>query len=1135
MKQRYTIIFFFILIAAAGLAQHSTQRYAAESVLSAGTWYKIATHQTGVHIITYNDLAEMGIDVSAVTPGNIRIYGNGNGMIPEANSIDRPDDLLENAIQVVGEDDGVFNAEDYILFFGHEPTIWRYNNFNGMFEHQVNLYTDDVYFFLTTDLGPGKRVEAEALLTDDHTHLVSTFSDYAFHEEENISILKTGKLWYGEEFKTQLIHQYSFHFPYIDMNAQLALRTNIAARSTENSFFHYSVDGNLVLSAEVSRINVLSTVYAWSTTPNPVEFYPAGDEINLEVEFEKTSSIAMGWMNYIELNARRNLVYDQGQLLFRDHHSYGNGNIARFEVSNANAGLKLWDVTEIDAASSIPFEMEGQDLTFKVATDELRQFVLFDETQFLQIEFVEQIENQNLHAFNPKDFIIISHPLFFDQSIRLVELHAHYDNLSSLIATPDQIYNEFSSGSVDPGAIRDFCKMLYEKADSANKPRYLLLFGDGSYDPKDRHGELASFIPAYQSKESLKLGYSFVTDDFYGLYDPNEGNNAYAKSLDIGIGRLPAHTIEQAKSMVDKIENYISPSDSVVGDWRNQICFVADDEDNNTHFKQAEQLAGIVDTMEQVYNLDKIYLDAYTQISTPAGFRYPEVNAAINKAMDKGSLIFNYTGHGGEQGLSHEGVLDIPMITTWTNTNKLPLFIAATCEFSRFDDHSIISAGEWVLLNPDGGGIGLLTTTRLAWSDPNFKLNKIIYEHAFKKINGEYPRLGDLIRISKTIMNTSQNVKNFVLLGDPALQLAYPKYNISTDSIITKALLVSSDTMEAMAKVTVHGKVIDADGNHLNGFDGYLIPTVYDKKVKNRTLGNDQSSYPALFELQNVVLFKGKSSIKKGLFSFSFVVPKDIAYQYGLGKISYYAYDTVTYEDAHGFEKVTIGGVDENAELDYEGPEISLFINNMDFVDGGLTDQNPVLLAFFKDEQGVNTFGNGIGHELVLYLDEQINNPIYMNECFLPDADDFQSGRLIYPFHDLEDGLHTLRIKAWDVYNNPSEAEITFYVSVDGQLELDQAYNYPNPFTNSTVFQFYHNKPGNAFDIEINIYNVIGQLVSTLRKNVYAAGTEIEPIEWNGTGNSGEPLQGGVYVYTMKVTDNQGTYRLISQKLVIAR
>ncbi len=1109
--------------------------YAMNSVLATGEWYRIGIHNTGIHIITYNDLVNMGIDVVSVNPDNIRIFGNGNGMLPEANGENRYDDLIENPIMIIGGGDGQFDETDYILFYGLGPTEWRYNQFNGLFEHQLNLYTDNSYYFLNTDLGAGKRITQDTLVTTEPTDTISAFTDYAFHEWENVNILKTGKLWFGEIYDDITSYDYQFTFPYIDLGSKVSIKTNMAARSSVNSNFDFYTDGIMILSTEINKINVLSTIYAYSTTPDSVSFYPSDKDITITVDFNQTSDIAIGWMNYIELNARRHLIFDGGQLSFRDNYLTGPGNTGLFKLANATASINVWDVTDIFNVKVIPGSLAGNEFSFKIAIDQLHEFVAFDGTFYHPVDFVEKIENQNLHALAPADFIIVSHPLFMDQAIRLAQLHYQYDDFTCIIVTPQEVYNEFSSGAQDITAIRDFCKMIYDKADSTNMPRYLLLFGDGSYDPKDRGENKGNFVPVFQSKESLKHGYSFVTDDYLGLFDPTEGQNAYGKTIDIGIGRFPVNTSDQAREVVDKIEHYLTRSDSLMGDWRNLICFIADDEDNNIHFKQAERLQTIIDTSYTVYNINKIYLDAYKQVSTPSGHRYPDVNTAIIETIEKGAIIINYTGHGGENGWSHEKVLDIPTINSWRNKNNMPLFITSTCSFGRFDDPSITSAGEWMMLNPEGAGVSLFTTTRLAWSDPNFKLNRVIIQHAFEKINGEYPRLGDLMRISKTLMHSSQSMKNWALLGDPALMLVYPEYLVKTISITQEEIKEQSDTIQSMSQVTVHGIITDESGNQLDGFNGFLIPAVFDKKIKNYTLGNDPSSQVVMFYLQNKVLYKGRISIINGEFTFTFIVPKDIIYYYGDGKISYYAYDTLNYSDARGYEKIIIGEVNPDAQMDYNGPEITLFLNDTNFVSGGYTDNNPVLLAFLNDEQGINAFGNGIGHDIIGYLDDASSQSFVLNNFFEPDIDSYQSGKITYQLYDLADGLHTLHIKAWDIYNNPTENSIAFVVNVNGQINLSSVYNYPNPFKSKTRFQFYHNKPDNFFDIDIEIYNIMGQLVRIIQQRVFAQGQKTEFIEWDGTNQNGKKLSSGAYFYKMKVRDEQGTYTEVSQKLIISK
>jgi hypothetical protein len=500
--------------------------------------------------------------------------------------------------------------------------------------------------------------------------------------------------------------------------------------------------------------------------------------------------------------------------------------------------------------------------------------------------------------------------------------------------------------------------------------------------------------------------------------------------------------------------------------------------------------------------------------------------------MDIGGLVVNYTGHGGEGGWAHESVLDIPTINSWTNWNRLPLFITATCEFSRYDDPSIISAGEHVFLNPVGGGIGLLTTSRLSWADPNFRMNKAVYKFMFKRPGGSYYRLGDIMRMAKTDQNNGTNIKNFVLLGDPAMRLAYPQLNIETLQINGNETSMPNDTLSAMSEVTVHGLITDIDGDTVKDFNGILFPSVYDKDVMLSTLGNDGGSIPEQFYVMGQKLYEGKFSVVNGEFTFTFFMPQNMATYYGFGKISYYAYDTLNNRDAHGYYWVKTGGVNQDVIPDQKGPELSLYMNSTAFVSGGLTDKKPVFMAYLFDEHGINFTGNGIGRDITLTLDGDPLSTEILNDIFDPDQDSYQSGWVSFPYSELEDGLHTLTLKAWDNMNNPSEQNIEFVVSVDIPVALTGVMNYPNPFNETTHFVFYHNKPENSFDIEIRIFNISGQHVTSIRQHVAAEGLTISPLVWDGTDSGGNKLGNGIYIYRLYVTDEQGEQFVQTSKLI---
>lgn len=1113
--------------------QSGKASFVPESVLAEGEWYRLTTDETGIYRISHDMLAEMGIDPSSIDPRKIRIFGNGNGIVPEKNSDERHDDLTENPIMVMGEEDGVFNEDDYILFYGLSSIEWQFVPFQGynIFLHEINPYTQHSTYFLNIGNQDGKRVSPINYSGLEPTVYVNEFSDHAVHENEEVNILKTGRQWYGERYSDQTVYEYTFNFPNIVEDYMVSLQTNVAARSTVESTFNFYQDDQLLIEAPVSKIIVGTTVYAWTSTPDTIGFYPDGDEVRLRVEYNKPATTSIGWMNYIALNARRYLNFTAPFMSFRDHLSVADSAVAEFKLSGSNENLQVWDVTDIFNIHNMLGDFGNNAFRFRAPAEEVREYIAFDGSGFLDPVFVEKVPNQNLHGLDPVEYIIVSHPDFMEQSQRMLSLHKQLDGMSGIIIQPQEIYNEFSSGNQDPAAIRDFIRMLYDKGEQ-NKPMYLLLMGDASYDYLDRLTDNTNFVPTYQSIEGLKLGYSFVTDDFFGMLDPEEGVNAYGKSLEIGIGRFPVHTVEQADQMVDKVEAYMTMKPNVLGNWRNRLYFVADDEDQNTHFTQAEKLQHVVDTGYRVYNRYKIYMDAFPQVTTPSGSTYPDVNEAIDHMMDAGSLIVNYTGHGGEGGWAHEGVLNIQMINAWDNWNRLPLFITATCEFSRFDDPSLISAGEQVFLNPRGGGIGLLTTTRLAWSDPNFRLNRAVYKYMFRQNDGEYYKIGDIVRFSKTDQNNGSNIKNFVLLGDPAMRLAYPEYNAVVTEINGIEVNLPDDTLSAMSEVVVKGIITDHLGDTLKDFSGRLCPTVYDQNVMMSTLGNDGGSFPAQFHVHGPVLYEGKVSVENGCFSFNYFLPRNMNTELGYGRLSLYAYDTIYYRDAHGYYSTRNGGLNPDIGQDQQGPELSLYLDHSDFVSGDLCESDPVFMAHLYDEHGINFTGNGIGRDISLTLDHDPESTVILNSVFDPVLDSYQEGWVSYPFEGLEDGRHTLTLKAWDNMNNMSEKTIEFEVSVYARVELSGVMNYPNPFSDRTYFTFDHNKPGNSFDVEIRIFDIKGQLVNILSSSVAAEGLSISPLSWDGTDSGGNPVGNGVYVYRLFVTDEQGTQYVQTSKLI---
>ena len=883
---------------------------------------------------------------------------------------------------------------------------------------------------------------------------------------------------------------------------------------------------------ESVAVNKISGAYATEyakTSISTTNFNSSEENIELKIHYSSSDNGAIGWLNYIELNTRRNLIMDSDYLLFRDATLLTN-EVATFEISNASSDVLVWDVTDHANVKEMTINISNNTVSFNDSINELKEYIAFNNNSYLSPNLHAKIQNQNLHNTDANiEYVIVVHPEFITSAQRLAQLHLEKSNLKSIIVTPEQIYNEFSSGSQDVSAIRDFLRMLYKKPESQLK--YLLLFGDGSYDPKERIINNTNYIPTYQSQNSTHPIYSYVTDDYFALLDDDEGLFNSTDQVDIGVGRFPVTTLAQADDLVKKVEVYIS--NEAFGSWRNNIVFVADDgdsQDGNTHMWQADSLANYISDNYDEINIHKIYLDNYYQESTTAGPRSPSAQYSINNRIDQGALLVNYTGHGSPLGWTKERILEVDQINSWNNINKLPLFMTATCKFSYFDDPENISAGEQVLLNSNGGAIGLLSTTRLVYSPPNYNLNSKFIRTLFNKDNGQYLRLGDIVKKTKVLSGSSTNNRNFILLGDPALRLAYPNYDINTTSII--------DTLKALQEVTIEGQV-ESNGSILSSFNGELFVSVFDKEIIRTTLGQE-SCTPMPYRDQNKILYKGSASVIAGKFSFSFIVPKDIEYNFGLVKISYYALndDDEFPADANGSigkqDSIYIGGTVSDIDYDFYGPDINLFMNTRNFINGGVTDRNPILVADILDASGINTVGNGIGHDITAVLDGNTANVYVLNDFYVSKKDNFREGIIRFPFYNLEPGEHTIKLKVWDVFNNSSEKEISFYVIDEDEVIISNFTSYPNPFSNNTDIYFEHNQVNKQLDFKLDIYSITGVLIKSFETSIFNnLDYRVGPISWNGRDNYGRKVSPGVYFLNLGITLNNGQFTSKSKQIIL--
>jgi len=1112
------------------------QGYAANSVLKDGTWYRIKVNEEVIVRINYSDLEKLGL-----TSGLPMVYGNNHGLLSYYNNDPSPDDLEPVNIHIELGQDGIFNTGDYLLFYAESTHRWEYKG-NSDYDFKRHFYSDTAFYFITSGTIP-------AIIETDNTPLtynqVTQYCDHLFiHEIETSNILKSGREWYQPVVSTlPLSINPGFNDFTLEEGEEVKITAKVLARSSLLTLFRLNNGGSTISSIQVPEVNVFNTAGTYARiVENSVTVSNSVIAPGLSLEYHNNGdSNARGWLDFLKIRMRVKLAYKDEPLVIRDHKTANTGNITRFDIDSDYNNLIIWDVTDHQNPVNIPVSYNAGVISFVAVTDSLNKYVAFRlQDAISPISVDGPVDNQNLHQGGEYDMIIVTHPFYRSYAERLADFHLENDGLVSIVVTPGQIYNEFSGGIPDISAIRNYVRMVYTRNKEGTRPlKYLLLFGDGSYENRTPPPSNPNYIPTYQTLNSNINVLSFISDDYYGLLDPGEGEST--GFIDIGIGRLPVYDTTQAMILLKKIEEYADPS--TMGSWRNTICMVADDEDDNAHINDAESLSNLINSVAPAFNIEKVYLDSYRQETSISGDSYPAATAAIDNKIEAGCLIFNYLGHGNELGLAHERVVKTENINSWRNGGRLPVFITATCEFSRFDDVDIDpgsgditpkpSAGEMVLLNPDGGGIALLTTTRIVYSAPNYILNNRIYQYAFEKDeNNEGLTLGQIVKLAKNNAGSGDNKRNFTLLGDPALKLAYPWHGtVITDSVNGEHLSVFIDTIKALSKITISGHIEDNTGVMVDDFNGIVYPALFDKAYNVTTLAND-GGQPYEYSLQDRVLFKGKVEVKDGRFSFTLIVPRDIDFTYGQGKVSYFA--VADSKDYSGYNTdLMIGGFSNVISSDTSGPEIRLFLNDTLFRAGGITDNWPVLLALISDDRGINTTGTGLGHDIVCYTDDDRTNSVVLNNYYENDLGTYVSGSLRYPLGYFDRSRHSVTLKAWDNFNNSSTETLVFYVESEGSFILNRLINWPNPAPGETRISLEHNRPDTEMTIEISIYTSGGAVVKRIIDRQVTTGYKLNPIVWDGHNESGSRVGRGVYIYSVTITTGESEVGRISGRMVI--
>lgn len=1125
MKRILCVLLFVFGLLTSAWADSS--RYASESVLNSGKWMKIQVAEDGIYKLTAADLKKMGFS----NLDKVAVYGYGGWPLDEDFSTTYIDDVPEVA---------VWRGADYLLFYGKGPRKWEYSFSDKSFIHTNNPYSNYGYYFVTEKETAGRTME-KAASAAGATLQVTTFDDYVLHEEELVSVNSSGRELYGESFTSTLSRDFTISVPGITNDEGKATLSFI---SRGNGTITMNVDGNALISGSVSvpsdEYEVARELYrerAWTADK--------GETVKVNIGYSTTGHKNVH-LNYFRLQMKRQLKVYDNYTFFRSLSARGNA--SRFVIQGADASTLVFDVTDGVNPQQMETSLNGTELSFSIpASASLREFVVVKPSQIKAPVTVGEVANQNLHALPQQDMIIIAQPNFTTQAERLAEAHRTKDNLTVRVVTPESIYNEFSSGTPDATAYRRFMKMFYDRQTSeADAPKYLLLFGDGSFDNRKltsawKSVDMSNMLLTYQTEESLNQ-YSYVVDDYFGfLDDANNGEEIYEQKVDIGIGRFPVRTVAQATNAVDKVISYIENKNT--GAWKNNLCFMADDGNNADrftigHMEEADSLADHLNRDHPELMIHKLYYDAYKKDKTAGS--YPDVRANLQKLLKDGLLLFNYTGHGGTTALSDEKVVTQTDIAQYTYP-CLPVWVTATCDFTRFDNVET-SAGEDVFLNAKSGGIALFTTVRVAYRPYNAYIDSHLLHNLFSRVNGRKRSLGDAMKAMKRSLvasgsyNTNRVKMGFCLIGDPAVKLAYPEYGMKVTAINGQPVGETPVSFKALEKITVEGEVLDVSGQLATDFTGIVNPTVKDSKMTVTCLkNNNQDDSPAFtFTDYPNTIFIGNDSVRNGKFSFTFTVPKDISYSNLQGKMNLYAVDTESGNEAQGnFDNFIVGGTSDTAETDTIGPEIrALYLNDTTFVDGGQVNTTPYFVAELWDKSGVNITGSSVGHDMMLVIDESTVLSYNLNSYYELLPGEEGTGIVKFPIPALEPGKHTAEFWVWDILNNSTVRTFTFEVVEGLKPFLFDVIATPGIAREQVTFHLMHNRPESRMRVGIMVYDLAGRQLWKHEESGTSGLFENYTVSWDLT-SGGARMRPGVYIYRAAISTDNSKDATKARKFII--
>ena len=1098
-------------------------RYADNSVLSSGKWIKIRISESGIYKLTYSALRSMGFN----DPSKVRLFGYGGAVLPETNLQDLTDDLPEQAL---------WRGDSYMLFFGQGPVSWK-RTAQG-YEHEVNTYSDRGYYFLT-DCSDTESASFKILESDSVPGiLIDTYPDYEVYDPDEFSWYRSGRRMFEKyDYATGNANTYRFDLEGLASDS-VGIKVAFSASSSQSTRVTVSVNGN-----ETGVVNIGANSSTGVAAVGEEAFVSRGQflEHNTVRLVHDRQSGESGHLDYIRLNFVRKLAMYGSSTMFRVEQSVSG---ASFVVAGSNSDVQIWKISP-DGSSSIVPSVYADGTTVTLGASYSSNDILLAvnvKGSFPEPEKVGPVDNQNLHAMDSVDMVIVvpASGKLTSAAERLAAAHRKIDSLNVAVVRADMIYNEFSSGTPDATAIRRFMKMLYDRGGTESAPRYLLLMGNGAWDNRMHVSDWAGenpedYLLCYESYESLNHVTSYVMEDYFGLLDDTEGVSLLTEKVDLGIGRLPVGTAAQAREKVDRIIEYMSGT--YAGAWCNRILVLGDDGDNNTHMLDADNVAGIYQEANPAIDVRKIYWDAY-QMEVSASYNgYPSIRKLLLEQLEEGALIVNYSGHGSTEVLSHELVMNKADMAN-LKSKRLPFWITASCDIAPFDS-PLESMGMNLVKNSDGGAIGMLATTRTVYASLNGAINRSFSRYVVSRSeNGRLNSLGDALRLAKNELVTSgvgeidrtENKIHFVLLGDPALRLAVAELTAVVDSYNGADTAVTG-AAKAGSVVTVSGH-IECNGERVTDYRGLLSSTIYDNERLITCRNNLKTAdKPFTFMYRDRVLYSGSDSVRNGEFSFSFPVPMDINYSDQKGLIMLYANGNDGRSANGKYDNFTVGGTADGLVADSVGPDIKLYLNTPTFQYGASVNATPMLVAELFDSSGLNTSGNGLGHDILLIIDNNPNWTWVLNSNFEQTAGDYTSGRVMFSIPELPEGSHELMLRAWDMMNNSTTVYLGFRVVPDlkPKFTIDVT---ASPAYENTAFVITHDRPGQNANVTVQVCSSDGTLqwMTTKRDE---AGTGVTVIDWNLHGNSGHRMQPGLYIVRASVGTEGGGSSSASCKLVI--